>query len=159
MTRTRIEEVASPELIEQIKQLWATELTKEAIAEKLGLSSTYLLNQVRDKYGLDHRSGSRNGEVFLTWTENDDVFLRANYKKLGAQEVAKKISRTVSSVHARASDLMLSNKKLEWTSREDELLLNLRDSQCLPFSSIAAHLPQRTNGACAARYKYLIKKQ
>lgn len=157
--RTRAEDAISNELLNKIKELWDANLSKEKIAAQLNVE-VWLLNKIRDKYRLNHRSGSRrSGEAYKIWSHDDDEQLKALYEdnksKNKTQEIAQQLGRTVGSVHARISDLELGSKKIEWTPKEDSLLLSLRDLNNSTFGEISNRLANRSKNACYQRYKYI----
>lgn len=56
------------------------------------------------------------------WDSDDDRFLRNNYDKMTADEIAKKLKRTEAAVWARADMLGISNPLREWTDEDVESL-------------------------------------
>ena len=156
--RTRAEDAISNELLNKIKELWDANFSKEKIAAQLNVE-VWLLNKIRDKYQLNHRSGIRSGEAYKLWSHDDDEQLKAFYEdnkgKNKIKEIAQQLGRTVGSVHARISDLELGSKKIEWTPKEDSLLLSLRDFGDFTFGEISNRLANRSKAACYQRYKYI----
>jgi hypothetical protein len=62
------------------------------------------------------------------WTEFEKIFLKENYGKIPTQEISCKISRSVSSIKQRASELALTKDQIHFS--DDEFLEAIKLSTC-----------------------------
>lgn len=66
---------------------------------------------------FDDKKVNNTCRRFMTWTDEDDAFLRENYMKISGAKIAKKLKRSVSSIYQRACILGLSGKTNDTISK------------------------------------------
>ena len=89
------------------------------------------------------------------YTQEEDDFLRKNYKNMTRKEVAKKLGRTEPSIKKRLIVLGITKEKLNmsnWTKEEDDYLIENYEKLS---SHEIAELLNRTEGAVKSRFRIL----
>lgn len=92
------------------------------------------------------------------WTEKEEKFIRDNYHRMPPKELAKKLSRPVTSVRTKAHEFKLLSVSRRKTWSEDELEY-LKENYDKPVPEIAAYLGRTESGVLHALDRKIKKKK
>jgi len=90
-----------------------------------------------------------------SWSESDEAYLRANYKRNTAKSVASHLNRTVAATNARARLLGVASVSRRFTPDEDAYILLTRG--VIPVKTMALALG-RDQDTIRSRYRTLIRQ-
>jgi len=90
----------------KLTQLWATDLPKKVIADKLGRTPNAIIGRV---FRLKLPSGARK-TIKIDWTPADDARLKAMWEHLSANEIARRTGHSDNTIRRRAGILGLKPK-------------------------------------------------
>ena len=114
-------------------------MTDEDMGKRLGRSASSIRHK-RQRMGL---GPAKRKPPVNAWSEQEDDFVMANYESLEIGEIARRLNRTVASLHHRSQYLGLSKnlREIWWSPGEDRILV---ENPEMPLKDLEELLPGRT---------------
>lgn len=104
---------------EETEKILIDNFPNKSINEMMSLLPQFNKEQIRNKA---KKLGVKK-EVYEIhfWTDEEDEFIKSNYKELTAGEMAKKLGLSISQVRNRVNSLNLKKQKM-WSKEDEEIL-------------------------------------
>lgn len=100
--------------------------------------------------------GLKPKAILKTYTEDDDTYIKQNYKKIKTADIAKKLGVSSDAIIQRAAKLGLNTSNTKNYSQEDKQFL-IDNYSKIPLSEICDKLGRTAHSIRSMAYKYNLK--